>query len=130
LLIGTFPIITVILLTHLKPSHRPDSPSYAEQVAAYQKAFGEVDVIWAENRSGTVEYTTDRAGFRYLWGPENVRLEIIRFLLSRGYSQVIWTGDTGMPPHEEVLNFLKRNKIPFQDWGSPELGRGVVIPAN
>ena len=130
LLVGTFPIIIMILLTHLKLSDRTESPSYAEQIAKYQKAFGEVDVIWAENRSGTVEYTTNRAGFRYKWGPENVRLEIIRFLLSRGYSQVIWTSDTGMPPHEEILNFLKRNKIPFHDWESPDLGHGVEISAN
>jgi len=130
-LIVSSALIAVSIMTSINlagTQYNSNLPQYYKQISAYQKAFGKFDIVWAEERSGTVEYATNRAGFRYNWGPDNARSEIIKFLQANGYSQLIWASDPGMPEKEIILNFLKQNKIPFNRWESADMGQGITIP--
>ena len=64
-----------------------------KQAEPYQQCFGDVDVVWAELHSSSVEYATDAAGFRYQWGPTKARRAAMRWLNQNDYRQAIWVDD-------------------------------------
>jgi hypothetical protein len=66
---------------------------FYDQIKAYDRCFSGYDVVWAETRSGTVEYATGKAGFRYQWGPPETRKAVVSWLSSNGYRQALWVSD-------------------------------------
>ncbi len=102
-------------------------PLYAEKAAPYHHAFSGYDVVWAEAHSGTVEYTTGRAGFRYNWGSDVVRKHVMLWMLRRGYSQAVWIDDDDMKPFSEIKQFLNSSKIQYTKKYSEGLGAYLEI---
>lgn len=64
-----------------------------KRIQSYRNCFSSYDVVWAETRSGTIEYATDKAGFRYQWGSSNAKKDVLLWLSSNGYKQAIWVDD-------------------------------------
>ncbi len=95
---------------------------HASNVQIYQRVFSGYDVVWSESHSGTVEYTTGRAGFRYNWGPNNVRKYVLLWLRDRGCSQAVWVDDKGMKPQSTIEQFLAESGIPYTKTRSEEMG--------
>lgn len=100
---------------------------FREQVAWYREAFARHDVIWAEDRSGTVEYATGRAAFRFPWGPDDLRLRALQWLYAHGYSQAIWISDLPDLRHRERAA-LDVGDLPTQWHSHAQLGTYAVIP--
>lgn len=95
---------------------------YAIKALPYQNAFSDKQVVWAEHCSGTIEYTTNRAGFRYNWGTNSARKYVLLWLLSHGYSQVIWVDDEGMKPSAEIEKMLDASAIKYTKKTASDLG--------
>lgn len=68
---------------------------FNDQIRAYNDCFSGYDVVWANDRSGTVEYATGKAAFRYQWaaGADNTRKAVMSWLYEHGYRQAIWESD-------------------------------------
>ena len=86
---------------------------FIRQVQLYRDSFSQYDVVWGSLRTGTVEYATDRAAFRYLWGPQQVRKDVIGWLQKHGYSQAFWVEEQGVKL-SAVEQDLKELAIPYQ----------------
>jgi hypothetical protein len=86
-------VLSAIVFTFLKFPAQNAARSFDNQIRMYRNCFSEYDVIWAGERSGTIEYATGKASFRYEWGPPQVRKDITRWLKTNGYRQAIWTAD-------------------------------------
>jgi len=100
---------------------------HAMKIRPYQTAFFDHSVVWAELRTGTVEYSTGSAGFRYNWGPDAVRKYILLWLRDRGYTQAIWVDDGGMVSLSEVEHFLSSNAIEYKQKSDKDLGTYLEI---
>jgi len=81
--------------------------SFQKQVKEYERCFSGYDVIWAESRSGTIEYATGKPSFRYLWGTDPVRADVLRWLKSHHYRQAIWVSDIDAATQNQIEEFLK-----------------------
>jgi hypothetical protein len=101
----------------------------AERAAQYREAFGRAQVVWAEQSSGTVEYATGRAGFRFLWGSPAARLTALRWLHEHGYVQAVYLDDTGMRAND-TLAVLKGSGLPFTVQDHPRFHRLAWIEAD
>lgn len=88
------------------------SERFADQVRVHDETLAEFDVVWAGIKSGTAEYTTHTAGFRYFWGPLETRIEVIRWLEKNGYSQAIWV-DAPDFDRQTVVADLEAHDIEF-----------------
>ena len=86
---------------------------FNEQIQTYKDCFSEYDVVWAQLHSGTVEYATGKASFRYQWGPEQVRNDILVWLRNKGYRQAIWTSDLDSTYEDSVKNALKNIPLDY-----------------
>lgn len=99
---------------------------FQDRIRPYTDAFAKYDVVWAELRSGTVEYATGKAGFRYAWGPEQQRETIMRWLRGHGFKQAIWISD--LPSSREAVEAeLTRARIGFQTITNTALGTILEI---
>ncbi len=110
---------------------------FADKVRPYTETFAKYDVVWAELRSGTVEYTTGKAGFRFAWGPPKQRDTIMRWLRGYGYKQAIWVSDLPVS-QDEIEQELRAARLGFERVSSPAFGtlleikpknRGAVLPS-
>jgi hypothetical protein len=125
--IGLAPIIVALALFCLSGFPVSDTKAeFQKQVMIYREAFGKYDVIWGTFRTGTIEYTTDRASFRYEWGPEAVRRDVIAWLRDHGYSQAFWADDDRMDL-EHIEKELTEIRINYDVLLDPALGTIVEI---
>ncbi|MBW2446134.1 MAG: hypothetical protein JRG83_09435 [Deltaproteobacteria bacterium] len=92
----------------------------------YREAFSDFDVVWGEHRTGTVEYATRGAAFRYNWGPAEVRSDTMQWLQARGLRQAVWAGDIGMPTN--VAGELESAGVSFRANKHPILGEILIVP--
>ncbi len=123
---GAIACLTILAFIRL-PDTKSHSP-YAEKLAPYQVTFADFDVVWAEARSGTVEYATRKAGFRFNWGPQETRQRIIAWLRDNGYRQAIWIDDHHMEPRESIEKLLQEASIKYHEAASETLGAFLVVP--
>ncbi|MBK1875744.1 hypothetical protein [Pelagicoccus mobilis] len=93
--------------------------NFQKHAAPIQQTFQEFDAIWAEHRSGTIEYVTGKAGLRYNWGPDHSRVFIIKWLRDHGYTQAIWHSDPGINPLADIEKLLQRNEIGYTKKSGP-----------
>jgi len=75
-----------------------------EETAKLAALFSPFDVVWAEELSGTVEYTSSANGFRYRWASDELRGEIVKWLYDHKYSQAFLLDDLGA--HDAVRGFV------------------------
>lgn len=94
--------------------------------APYKEFFIPYDVVWGEQKTGTVEYTTGKAAFRYHWGDPDTRKLIIRWLFENNYNQAFWIDDINIGI-DDIKNELNELKIPFGKKSHPQLGT-IVSP--
>ncbi|MDQ8202322.1 hypothetical protein [Pelagicoccus sp. SDUM812003] len=120
--------LLVYLASVAHPPARNAPESFRAKQEQLQAEFGGYDVVWAEHRSGTVEYATNKAGFRYNWGTQKARSYIMNWLRERGYRQAIWASDQDMPPESEIAHLLEKANIPFEIVESEATGTRFVIP--
>lgn len=109
----------------VKVPHLQTVQEFRKPAEFYQQTFSELDVVWGDMRSGTVEYVADTAGFRYSWGTASARLKVIRFLRAKGYQQAIHLDDDKVS-RTSVLEELKTGSIPFEERRT-RLGSLVLI---
>ena len=102
-------------------------PAFLRKVQPYVDCYSRYDVVWAELRSGTVEYTTGKAGFRYAWGPPDVRSLVLKWLRAQGHRQAIWVSDLPVS-QESVEEELQRFRIGYAVTSCAELGTVIDIP--
>ncbi|MGB9005422.1 MAG: hypothetical protein WCB96_06855 [Candidatus Aminicenantales bacterium] len=101
--------------------------NFYDKVKIYTDRFSAYDVIWAELRSGTIEYTTGKASFRYQWGPQNVRDDVMRWLKSHGYRQAVWVSDLDMTIQENIEKDLLGVPLEYKVITSHEFGKLIEI---
>ena len=99
---------------------------FADKVRPYTETFSKYDVVWAELRSGTVEYTTGKAGFRFTWGPPRQRDTVMRWLRGYGYRQAIWLSDLPVS-QSEIEQELQAARLGFERVTSPAFGTLLEI---
>jgi hypothetical protein len=106
----------------------PENPTepVAAKIAAIQKAFAGADAVWAEHRSGTVEYAAGIPGMRILWGSREVRAEAVRWLRAQGYRQAVLIDDIGMN-ESEARAVLEMAKVPVRTVEDETFGRILWI---
>lgn len=98
--------------------------SFIRDCRIYQDCFGKYDVVWAFERSGTIEYTTGKAAFRYYWRKSDLTKEITLWLRQKGFKQAFWIEDINRPLNE-VEAELKSWGIPYQVITYPGFGKIV-----
>ncbi len=125
--IGTLILGASIIFLLTKFSKQDFKASLQNQLKEYRDCFSGYDVVWAELRSGTIEYATGKASFRYLWGPDKVRADVIRWLKSHHYKQAIWVSDMDVSSQARVEEFLKSVPEPYVVKASPEFGKIIEI---
>lgn len=86
-------ILAAVVFSILRFPRQDLKQQFNDQIKAYNNCFSGYDVVWAELRSGTVEYATGKAAFRFEWGPQNVRKNVLSWLHTHGYRQAIWVSD-------------------------------------
>lgn len=116
--------LTIALLAFARLPELDVAENFTRQVDDYQSCFSGHDVVWAEERSGTIQYTTDRAGFRYHWGSVAARRDVIAFLHKGGYAQAFWVADLKVPV-AAITGELIRLKVPHRVKDHPRLGKVV-----
>jgi hypothetical protein len=109
------PIIIFLAITITIPEISPKD-NFNRKTELYQEPLEEYDVIWGSLRTGTAEYATGRAAFRFLWGPRPARISVIRWLYDHGYSQAFMANDEKLGPEwiewelsEIGLNYSRQN---------------------
>jgi hypothetical protein len=96
---------------------------FDDQIQAYNDCFSMYDVVWAENRGGTVEYATGKADFRMVWGPEDTRKEILSWLHEHGYRQALWMSEFGSEAFQTIVKKeLKDIPLDYTVKASPAFG--------
>ncbi|MBN2188296.1 MAG: hypothetical protein JW699_02490 [Chitinispirillaceae bacterium] len=90
---GAVFIIAAIVFSAVRFPRQDTQALFYDQIRAYDRCFSGYDVVWAEHRSGTVEYATGKAGFRYQWGPGETRKAVMSWLSANGYRQAVWVSD-------------------------------------
>jgi hypothetical protein len=98
--------------------------SFNQDCQIYKNCFEKYDVVWAFERSGTIEYATGKAAFRYFWRKTDLRKEIAVWLYQKGYKQALWIDDIKRPM-SEVEKELKKWKISYQVIENPVFGKVV-----
>jgi hypothetical protein len=120
----------VLLLLVRSTSHkfpRQDFQAlFQDKVRPYTETFSKYDVVWAELRSGTVEYTTGKAGFRFTWGPPRQRDTVMRWLRGYGYKQAIWVSDLPVG-RAEIEQELKDARLKYEVVTTPAFGTLLEI---
>jgi hypothetical protein len=99
---------------------------FQKKAKVYKDCFSKYDVIWADLRTGTVEYATSKASFRYIWGGEEVRNDVILWLKSHGYSQAIWAENIETPI-AHIEKSLNKIGINYKIRSCPKLGKIIEI---
>jgi hypothetical protein len=92
---GVLLVLAAIVFSAVKFPRQDMHKLFYDQIKAYNDCFSGYDVVWSELRSGTVEYATGKAGFRYQWGPKDTRKTVMSWLSEHGYRQAIWVSDLG-----------------------------------
>ncbi len=126
-LVGLSLVVATVFAFHSSSRNSGFNERFFEQIANYETVFGSFDVVWAETRSGTVEYATHKAGFRYNWGPERTRATVMNWLGKHGYTQVIWVDDIGMPEREKIEKTLSNHSIGYSTRSIPDFGEILVL---
>ncbi len=128
--IGIGSLISIVMVTTIGIPNVNVKSSFESKIAPYQVAFSDVHVVWGELRTGTVGYAADRAGFRYNWGSDSVRLQTMLWLRNHGYRQAVWIDDEGMKSQEEIESFLSAARIPYTLQTSEVLGDWLLIESD
>jgi hypothetical protein len=103
--------------------------NYSKDATAYRQTFDKAAVVWGDVSTGTVEYTTRKAGMRFFWGTDRARFETMNFLQENGYVQAVYIDDGGMRP-DEAIAALKGSGLAFKVEVSPRFGRIAWIFAD
>jgi hypothetical protein len=90
---GILLVLAALVFSAVKFPRQDMHKLFYDQIKAYNNCFSCYDAVWAETRSGTVEYATGKAGFRYQWGPKETRKAVISWLHEHGYRQAVWVSD-------------------------------------
>ncbi|NEQ48858.1 MAG: hypothetical protein F6K11_01825 [Leptolyngbya sp. SIO3F4] len=97
--------ITMLAPIVLIAVHRDTSPGVqAQERASLQHCLADAEVVWAEDRSGTLEYATGKSGLRLLWGDQPTRNFVLRWFREHGIRQWIWLDE--FPGSEEQASVL------------------------
>lgn len=108
-----------------------DTDTKAQQLTeqrSLEACLTETDVVWAELRSGTVEYASGKAGLRFIWGERPVRDFIIHWFFTHGIDQTFWVSD--LPGHEtDIRQTFVRLNLPYRLRNCPEWGTFVHVEA-
>lgn len=99
---------------------------FHEQTQAYADGFSSYDVVWAELRSGTLEYATGKAGFRYMWGSDRMRKAVMDWLRAHHYRQALWVSDLTLS-RESLEQTLTRFRLDYSVKQCPGLGTIIEI---
>ncbi|MBK8170944.1 MAG: hypothetical protein IPK60_11460 [Sandaracinaceae bacterium] len=59
----------------------------------YRSCFSDTDVVWAQERGTSVQYTTGLAAFRWPWGSTKARRIALRYLDQHHFRQMVWLSD-------------------------------------
>ena len=101
--------------------------AHLDKIRTYVDCWSRYDVVWADWRSGTVEYATGKAGFRYGWGHPGARKVVLKWLRAQGYRQAIWVADLPVS-QESIEEELVRLRIGYAVTPCRELGVVIDIP--
>lgn len=118
-------ILMVRFTTHKYPHHDLNAV-YAANIKAYSDCFSKYDVVWGELRTGTVEYATGKAGFRYAWGTDRVRRATMEWLRGHGFAQAIWVSDLPLK-QEDIEGELQKFRLSYTTLECPGLGTILEI---
>jgi hypothetical protein len=91
-----------------------------------QECFNDVDVVWGELKTGTIEYATGIPTMRYFWGRDALRADIMHFLHKTGLRQVIYFEELNMPL-ANLKTFLDRYSLPATVLQTHQCGALIVI---
>ena len=125
--IGVIILLSASIFSAVKFPRQDLIRVFNEQIQTYKDCFSEYDVVWAQLHSGTVEYATGKASFRYQWGPEQVRNDILVWLRNNGYRQAIWTSDLDSSYEDSVKNALKNIPLDYNIKTCAALGTVIEI---
>lgn len=123
---GTLILLLLVRSTTHKFPRQDFHALFQDKIQPYTETFSKYDVVWAELRSGTVEYAAGKAGFRYAWGPEKQRQTIMRWLRGHEFKQAIWVSDLQVP-RETVEAELNKARLGFQAITRSSLGTILEI---
>lgn len=102
--------------------------TYAEQVARYEKALGNANVVWAEYSSGTVEYALGIPAMRLNWGTAKSVDEATHWLSAHGYRQAVLLDDDGIDAGK-TLAALDKSGLRYEVRRDEHFGRIAWIDA-
>jgi hypothetical protein len=111
--------------THKFP-RRDYQQIFWDKIKPYTDCFSKDDVVWANNRSGTIEYATGKAGFRFMWGPDPVKKAVMLLLRGYGYKQAVWVSDLPLSL-ENVETTLHSFRLEYEVKINPQLGTYLEI---
>ena len=117
--------VIIILATGITIPEISPKDNFNNKTEPYRKTLGGYDVIWGSLRTGTAEYATGRAAFRFRWGSRQARLSIIRWLNDHGYSQAFMANDEKLGP-KWIEAELREIGLNCSRQEQPELGTIVT----
>jgi hypothetical protein len=126
---GVLLVLAAVIFSAFRFPRQDMHKLFYDQIHAYNECFSGYDVVWAELRSGTVEYATGKAGFRYQWGPKETRKAVLSWLRDHGYRQAIWVSDLDKTFRDTVDVGAELRSIPvdYTIKNCPDIGTVVEV---
>jgi len=126
---GVLLVLAAIVFSAVRFPRQDRHKLFYDQIKAYNDCFSGYDVVWSELRSGTVEYATGKAAFRFQWGPRKTRDEVMSWLHEHGYRQAIWVSDMekGFLDTVDVEKELKSIPVDYTVKTCPAFGTVIEV---
>jgi len=120
------PLAALVLLGTSVFLSGPKNGSIQMGSIPFANCFASTDVVWANARTGTVNYTTDTPAFTYTWGNSGADEIAVNWLHEQGLQQAFWLDDLPISP-EQLKQNLSNWGLPYEEVACEGVGKLLLI---